>query len=690
MKLFRKAYLGALIVLSQLAHAQKLDRSKLPNPAPAPQIKIGKVDNFTLPNGLKVYVVTNTKVPRVAFNLVLDRDPLYEGEAAGYTQAVGSLLTTGTKNRTKDQFDEETDFIGASLSASSGGIFASSLKKHSNKLMELMSDMILNPNFTQAELDKIKKQMQSGLADEKENPNAIANKITQKLIFGANHPYGEQLTSASIDKINLDICNNFYNTYFKPNIGYLAVVGDITSVEARTMVQKYLGAWKSGQVPKHSIATNQQIDRTKVIIVDRPNALQSVINIVNPAKLVLGSPDVIKSNIANDILGGDEARLFNNLREKHGYTYGAYSSLQPDRHIGKFTASASVRNAVTDSSISEMLKEINLMVNTKPEKEELDRTKSNRSGSFVFSLERPQTIANFAINTARYNLPLDYYSNYLKAIEATTAEEVQEMAQKYIKPNNALIIVVGKALEIADKLKKFGPIEYYDVEGNKTKAPEAPKAAPVGLTAQAVLGKYIDAIGGSTKIAAINDLVMDMKGNIPNGPELNAVITKKAPGKSLQEIKIMGNTMQKVVVDGTMAYSEQRGQKNVQKDAELAVSLAKAKLFYEVNPLAAGLQTRITGTEQIDGADCNKIEFKIGESSWTEYYDAKTGLKVRSTESQKGPQGEVQINIDYKDYKAVEGVLMPHTIVQNMGPMKIELKASTITVNKGVDDALFK
>jgi zinc protease len=681
--------IGLLAIQTGLV-AQQLDRSKLPIAKPAPQIKLGKVDNFTMANGLKVYVVTNTKVPRVAINLVLDRDPLFEGDVAGYTETVGSLLTTGTKNRTKDQFDEETDLIGASISASSTGVYASSLKKHLNKMMELASDVILNPNFTQEELDKVKKQQLSGLADANENPNAIAAKVTSKVLFGANHPYGETSSKASVEKITLEVCQKYYDTYFKPNIGYLAIVGDISSAEARALVQKYLGQWKAGIVPKHKIATDQTIAKSKVILVDRPNAVQSVIRIVNHAKLELNSPDVIKARIANDILGGGEARLYNNLREKHGYTYGAYSGLQADRHMGRFSAQASVRNAVTDSSIVEFMKELNAIVAQPVQADELARTKSDLMGTFVFSLEQPQTVANFAINTARYNLPQDYYTNYLKNIEATTLADVQAMAQRYIKPANAYIVVVGKASEIASKLKSFGEIEYYDVEGNKTTAPVAAKAIPEGLTAQTVLNKYITAIGGANKIKAITDITMEMKGTIPNGPELTINILQKAPGSSVQEVKVMGNTMQKVVTHAGKTTATQAGVSKEQAGDELVESLAKAKLFYEANPEAAGIAISLQGSEKVEGADCHKIELKAGKSTWAEYYDATTGLKTRTVQSQTTPQGEMQVTIDYQDYKAVDGVLLPHAIIQSFGPMKVTMKAVNIAVNKGIADELFK
>ncbi|MES2794416.1 MAG: pitrilysin family protein [Bacteroidota bacterium] len=667
----------------------KLDRSKLPEPAPAPIIKIGKAENFTLDNGLKVYVVKNSKLPRVAFNLVLDRDPLKEGNLTGLTSVVGDLLSTGTKNLSKDQYDEQVDFIGANITTSSTGIYGASLKKHTEKLLTLMSDVLLNPYFKQEELDKIKKQMKSNLASSKDNPNSIASKVASVVLFGKNHPYGEQITNQTVDNITIDACNNYYNTFFKSNIGYLAVVGDIDAEEAKALVMKYFGSWKGGSVPRQTIEIPKEIAKTKVILVDRPSSVQSVISIVNTADLKIGSPDVIKSRITNDILGGGEARLYNNLREKHGYTYGAYSSLSSDKYIGKFSAGASVRNAVTDSALTELMYELKQMRNAPPTEEELFRTKNDLNGTFVFSLESPQTVANFAINTARYNLPGDYYSNYLKNIEQTTEADVHAMALKYIKPDNSYIVVVGKASEIAEKLKKFGEIEYYDTEGNKVEPPAPPKAIAKGVTVENILEKYINAIGGKDKISAINEVDMTFSGQIPNGPALTVSIAKKSPDKSLQEIKVMGNVMQKMVVNGAAANMTQRGQEVEVKGADLQQAVAKAFLFYELNPSKAGLKTSLEGTEKIEGKDCTKIGFSVGDSKWVEYFDNATGLKIRSLETKKGPSGDTEITVDYSDYKETDGVKFPSVLKQNMGPMVLEIKLESIKLNKGIDDKLF-
>jgi len=202
----KKFLLFALILFVASATFAQLDRSKKPAPAPAPEIKLGDYESFTLKNGLKVFVVEDKKVPRVSFNLVLDVAPIVEGKHAGYIEAAGQLLRTGTKTRSKDKLDEEIDFIGATLNTSSNNVFASGLKKHSQKLLELMSDVVLNSEFKQEELDKIIKQTLSSLASQKDEPNAISQRVRAVLNYGKEHPYGEPTTEETVKSITLDLC----------------------------------------------------------------------------------------------------------------------------------------------------------------------------------------------------------------------------------------------------------------------------------------------------------------------------------------------------------------------------------------------------------------------------------------------------------------------------------------------------
>ena len=210
------------LLIATVGYAQ-VDRSQFPNSGPAPEIKIGEAETFTLENGLKVFVVKNTKLPRVSFTLVLEKDPILEGDKAGMTGFVGEMMTAGTTNRTKDQLDREIDFIGASLSASANSMFASSLKKHQDKVLELMADVLYNPIFPQAELDKLKKQSLTGLAQSKDNPDAISGRLTSALVYGKSHPYGEVATETTINNVTVEDVKSYYQTYFKPNIAYTQV-----------------------------------------------------------------------------------------------------------------------------------------------------------------------------------------------------------------------------------------------------------------------------------------------------------------------------------------------------------------------------------------------------------------------------------------------------------------------------------
>ena len=301
----RYKILTALIfVLLSLPALSQVDRTKRPEPGPAPEIKLGEYESFTLDNGLKVFIVENDKIPEVSYSLIIDRDPIVEGDSAGYISAAGQLLRTGTATMTKDQIDEAVDFIGASLSTSSTSVYGSSLKKHTEELLKIFSDVTLHPKFKQDELDKFKKQTLSEFASEKDDPNAIAGNVKNALDYGIDHPYGEPMTEETVNNISLQMCKDYYDTYFHPNVGYLAIVGDITKDEAEPLIQKYFGSWEKKDVPKFKYETPQSPSTRIVAIVDRPNAVQSVIHITYPVQLAKNSKDVIPVSVMNTVLGG--------------------------------------------------------------------------------------------------------------------------------------------------------------------------------------------------------------------------------------------------------------------------------------------------------------------------------------------------------------------------------------------------
>lgn len=692
------------VTFSAGVFAQKLDRSKRPTAGPAPEIKLGEIESFTLENGLKVFVVENHKLPKVSFSLTLDIDPIAEGDMMGYISASGELLGRGTKTRTKQQLDQEIDFIGATLSSYSTGIYASSLKKHQDKLLTLMADILMNADFKQEELDKIKKQTISGLASSKDNPDAIAGNVRSVLLYGDKHPYGEITTEESVEKITLEKCNEYYNTYFKPNTAYMAVVGDITMAEAKPLIEKYFAAWKKGEVPAHKYRTPVAPTKNRVAFVHKEGSTQSIVNITYPINLKKNSPDALKAKIMNSILGGGStARLFMNLREGHGYTYGAYSSLNADQLVGSFNANAKVRNEVTDSAITQFMVELNRMIDEKVTAEDLQNVKNYMSGTFAYTLQDPKTIARFALNIEKYNLPKDYYTTYLKQIEAVTIEDIQAMAKKYIKPDNAFILVVGDKA-VAEKLNVFSAdkkVEFYDSYGNDWTEPLKP--APEGMTAENVLDKFIEAKYGmpagkslDKKLKKIKDVTIKMNASM-QGQTIDFIRYKKAPNKFALIISMQDGAMviQKQIYDGSKGkMSGMQGSKDIEGD-DLEQLKESAIMFGDVKYKDSGNKYALLGIEPIEGKDAYKIEVttKNGKKS-TEWYDVASHMQVKEMQISELPKeagGGTATSVTlYYDYKMVDGINYAHKINQASGPQVFDMNVTSIEHNTKLGDDVFE
>ena len=685
-------YSFIIIFLSLQVTFAQVSRSKSPQPGPAPKIEIGDYAKFELPNGLKVFVVENHRLPKVAFSFSFIFDPVLESPNVGVGNITSSLIGTGTKTRTKDQINEEIDFIGGSINAGSTGIYATSLRKHMEKLVDVLSDVTQNSVFSKEELEKKRTQLLSELAANKDDPNSISSNVSSALVFGKEHPYGEFETENSVKAITLDMCNNYYQSYFRPNIAYLSIVGDITPVEAKKIVEKYFGKWQKGEVKNKTYPKPQVSPSTQVAIVDRPQSVQSVIKIGYPVEMNIGNPDYIKASVTNTILGGGFSRLFVNLREKHGYTYGAYSRISSNPLIGKFEASASVRNAVTDSSVFQILYEMKRLREEPVPASELSMMKNYLTGNFALSLESPQTIASFATNTERYKLPKDFYANYLKNIEAVNSTDVMEMSKKYFLPDNSIILVVGKASDIADKLKKYssdGKIAYYDADANPYDPDKKTTSVPSNVTAKSVLKKYIETSGGESNIAKIKDFTI--KGSMKvQGMNVNLNMNYKIPGKFMMEIVMNGQTIQKQVLNGDLAKaSGMQGKKDITGN-ELEKLKLQAELFPETKYDELNYKTEIKGIEKIDGKDVYVIDITSPKNSvTTEYYSVESGLKVRSVSTSDSLMGKMIETGDILEYITISNVQFPKKIKIVAGPQTMEISYDTFEVNTNIKDEIF-
>ena len=671
-----------VLTLSFSATAQ-IDRSIQPTPGPAPKVKLGKATTFTLKNGLHVIIVENHKLPRASASLTIDNKPYAEGDKIGVSQLMGGLLGRGTKNITKDEFNEKVDYLGARVSFYSSGASASSLKKYFSEILSLLADGVKNSEFTQKEFDKEVKITLDAIKSNEKSVTAIARRVENALIFGKNHPSGEFTTAKSIKNITLEDVKNNYNAYYKPNNAYLVIVGDIDTKKTKKEVISLFDNWEKGTIPETSVPTMKNVSHTEIDFINMSNAVQSEIVIANNINLKLGDKEYYAALLANKVLGGGgTARLFMNLREDKAYTYGSYSSIRQSRHAATFRATASVRNMVTDSAVVEIQKEINKIRFQKVTAEELKNAKAAYIGSFVMNVQKPSTAARFALNIAMYNLPKDFYENYLANINAVTIEEAKNAAYKYFKGNKARIIITGKATEVLKNLEKLNyNINYFDKEGNPTDKPEMNMPVPEGLTSEAVINTYFEAIGGKDKVAAVKTLFMSSNATV-QGMVLNLTTKASAPNKTSMVVSGMGQILSKQVFNGKTGYSEGQGQHKEMTAEEVAKATARTSVFKD-SKFKVGKLDRI---ENLEGKNAYVIVLDDTEI----FYDVTSGLKIKEIVTSEVGGKKVKTPTEFSDYKEVNGIKFPHKMVLSMGPMKLNFILTEVKINEGVSDKDFE
>ncbi|NPA08727.1 MAG: insulinase family protein [Chlorobi bacterium] len=671
-------YIAAAFFFAGMVSAQKIDLNAMPKPGPTPAINIAKPKTFQLSNGLTVMVVENNKLPRVNANLTMDRAPYSEGAVTGVSEIMAEQFENGTTNMSKDEFNKKVDYLGANLNFSSNGAAANSLSKYFPQVLNLMADAIINPKFSAEEIQDSKDRAIEGLKSEEKNASSIASKVSNALMYGKNTSRGEFETVESISKIQLADVQNTYKKYYAPDNAYLVIVGDVKFDQVKPMIEKAFSGWKKANTPVTPLEPASNVAKTEINVVDVPSAVQSVVSLNNLNTLKMKDPNYFPATIANYILGGGgEARLFMNLREKNGFTYGAYSNLSASKYSPQFSASASVRNEVTDKAVKEFMNELNAISTVKPE--ELENAKAKLKGSFIMSLEQPSTIARFALNKKVQDLPDDFYTNYLKSIDKVTAADVSNAVKSTILPNQSRIFIAGKAADISEGLEKLGyPVKYFDKEANPVAKPTTQKV-DAGVTVASIADKYINAIGGKANIDKVSSYTVNASMSM-QGQNIDLKMMKAKGGKELTTVTGMGQTLQKQVFDGKTGYSEQMGQKVEMKPEQIAEKLKNTELFPELG-FAKSADYKLAGIEKIGGEDSYAV--KNGDNTY--YYSVKTGLKTGETKTVKAMGQTMTVPTTFSDYKDVAGVKMPYTITVSQMGMDMTMNVKSYEVNQAKD-----
>ena len=687
-----KKVILVLVLLSTSLNAQ-LDRSIMPESGPAPEIFFGKPQTFKLDNGLTVMVVENTKLPRASASLSFDNPLIFEGDIAGVSSILAEMVGNGTQSISKEDFIEEIDYMGASLNVTGSGAFAGSLKRYFPRVLELMASAVLEPLFTQEEFDRQKNLIKESLKTGEKDVGTAADRVESFITYGSQHPNGEFITQESLDKASLQDAIDFYNNYSSPSNAYLVIIGDVNYDEIKSKVTNLFGSWDSKEVSSISFPSPNNPDETEIIFVDMPNGVQSVVSVINTVEFNKKNSDYFAALVANRILGGGGAgRLFNNLREDKGWTYGSYSGISESyKTKGLVIAQAQVRNEVTDSAAVELLMELDKMKNTYVLDEELNSAKAKYTGNFVLSLENPSTIAGFARNIITQDLPEDYYNSFLENINSVTKEDVQNAAKNYFLTDNTRVFITGKGSEILESIENIEyngkklKVRYFDKYANEIERPNY--TVDSNISAEDVIDDYIKAIGGKDALSEVTSIEIKATSNI-QGTVLEMYSIKNNQNQSLMEMSAMGMTIAKTVFNKYQGYNEVNGQRIPLTEVELEQAIINSALFSELNFDFSLVQ--LVGTSDVEGEKAYEIKVTDNKSV---FYSVDTGLKLKEVESQEVEGNLIVGETYFKEYEEVQGILLPKEINQVSAsipiPGGITFKATSIKLNVETNESDF-
>lgn len=447
-------------------------RKTPPAPLAPTDFNLAQLFETVLPNGLKVVIVENKRLPLVNFRLAFKSGGIYDPrDIPGLTDAMAKMLNEGTATRTSKQIAEEVENIGGSLGASSSSdntvVAASALAMYRSQILGLMADIVLRPAFPAKELGIYKDNLKEELKLQRSQPDFLAGERTAKILYG-EHPYGVvSTTPAALEQITPEKLAEFHREALVPNNAVFIAVGDVNGEELLAEIKTFFGDWQKGTVKESDFPALPERSEKTLTIVHRPGSSQSNIVLGNPG-VTRTDPDFFALSVMNMVLGGGaSSRLFMNLREEKGYTYGAYSSFDARRLAGLFEATAEVRTAVAGDSLKEFFYELERIRTDIVPEDELADAKNYITGNFPLRMETQEGLTNQIVAQQIYGLPDDYLQTYRQNIEAVTAEDVRRVAQKHVQPDRVAIIMVGDAPQMLEQVKPYTEnIEIFDNEGN--------------------------------------------------------------------------------------------------------------------------------------------------------------------------------------------------------------------------------
>lgn len=480
--------LRALAVALLLAQALVFGQGAAAPPAPpkfkgkAPvsneviKVKLPRAQETQLSNGAYLMVLEDHRVPSVQFEIIMIGAGGYydPADVPGLAATTASLMDEGTTTRSSEQIAQALDTMAASVNVSAGQgsqiatVTGSALTDQFDAVLALASDILLNPSFPEKEIGLFKVRSRAGLEEQRSDPDFLRQERYSKAVYG-NHPASSVgLTRESLEKVTRDTLVAFHKANYVPDHAVIGVSGDITLAEARTKFETALKSWAKSGKPLPGVSDPPDHGPMKISLVNRPGSVQTAFMLGEQA-IDRTHPDYDAMIVMNQILGGSNGRLYRELRERKGYTYGVYSNARLLRYRGDWRSQMDVRTDVTEASLRDLLAAINKMRDELVPIDEFRDAQRSLTASFALSLENPASLLNLYIVRQLYKFPVDYWDKYTDRISAVTPSQVQAVARKYLDPKRLQIVAVGDAAKIADNLRTFGPLELFDDEGKPAK-----------------------------------------------------------------------------------------------------------------------------------------------------------------------------------------------------------------------------
>jgi zinc protease len=666
---------------------------------PLPELKIPKVEETTLPNGMKIYLLENHELPLVRGLALVRTGNLFDpSDKVGLATVTGSLIRSGgTATKTGDQIDEEMENIAASVESqigeSYGSVSFSTLKERTDEVLSAFHDVLTSPAFREDRLDLIKTQLRGGIARRNDDAHGIAEREFEGLIYGPKTSYGWEMEYATLDNIKRDDVAGFYKRYFFPANVMLAVQGDFSAPEMKAKLEKLFGTWNAQQPPVPAFpAVDPKLSQPGIHLATKTDVTQTTL-VLGHLGGVLKDKDYPALEVMADILGGGfQSRLFKNVRTKLGYAYEVSASWAANYdHPGTFELEASTKSASTTETLKAIDAEVQRIRTSEVTETELESAKQTVVNGFIFNFDTPSKTLNRVLTYRYFGYPDDFIFEYQKAIQQVTRADILRVAKEYVDPAKFVIVAVGNPKDFGTPLSTMGlPVSNIDLTIPAPPKPQsAARASGIAGPAQPkgaqLLARMAEAMGGDAKLGAVQDMTQKADLNLdPAAGGIKAQQTEAwiAPNQYREENVL---PFGKVITysDGQTGWvSSPQGTLAIPDAERKQVSFEIFRMWFPL--MASTKDTNRTIEDAGNGAI--RISDKSGNSLLLTI-DAASGLPASANYSEAGTPGS-DVQETYADWQETNGVKLPHkiTISQN-GKHFADIKVTSVTMNQGLTAA---